>query len=86
MTKETIDKANHIMGLITQQERDIEVLSKYIEDGTILYDKVDVDYGHGYNKITNYANGVTFEDWEVRLMIHQKEQRVKALKVQLDKL
>ncbi len=81
MKKELIDKANGIISLIEKNEKAIEKLSKYSERGGYLYcqDEVTGVIYPPYNKID-------FEDWEIRLMIHQKKQRINALKIQLERL
>lgn len=83
MKKELIDKANEIISLIERNEKAIEELSKYAESGKTLYTETD-----RYMCSCNYAfpQSIDFEDWEIRLIIHQKKQRINALKVQLERL
>lgn len=82
MQKELIDKANEIIGLIEKNEKAIEELSKYAESGKKLYAKKDYRLSYGEAP----QQSIDFEDWEIRLMIHQKKKRVNALKVQLERL
>lgn len=83
MQKEMIDKANKIMSLIEENEKAVAELEKYAETGKTLYiSKGIVCMPHGME----FTDGISFEDWEIRLMIHQKKQRINALKVQLEKL
>lgn len=81
MQKELIEKANEIIELIEENEKAIEELSKYAESGGSLYSQYELEYMFrgSYRKLH-------FEDWEIRLMIHQKKQRINALKVQLERL
>lgn len=81
MEKELIEKANEIIGLIEKNEKAIEELSKYAESGGTLWFQ-RMDDGMFYP----FYNRIDFEDWEIRLMIHQKKQRINALKVQLERL
>ena len=81
MQKELIDKANEIIRLIEKNEKAIEELSKYVESGKTLYTKRD-----RYMNYDNLPQPIDFEDWEIRLMIHQKKQRVNALKIQLERM
>lgn len=82
MQKELIDKASEIIRLIEENEKAIEELSKYAESGMTLYAKVEYPHSVGYC----FPQSIDFEDWEIRLMIHQKKQRINALKVQLERL
>lgn len=82
MQKELIDKANEIIRLIEKNEKAIEELSKYAESGKTLY--TEERYTYSYDG--SFSQPIDFEDWEIRLMIHQKKQRINALKVQLEKL
>lgn len=84
MQKELIDKANEIIRLIEQNERAVEELEKCLNgDGGIYVGKAEFDY-----KTSNLElpQEMDFEDWEIRLMIHNKRQRIKALKVQLERM
>lgn len=82
MKKELIDKANEIIRLIEKNEKAIEELSKYQESGKTLYTEERCPYSYD----GSFPQPIDFEDWEIRLMIHQKKQRINALKVQLEKL
>lgn len=82
MQKETIDKANEIISLIEKNEKAIEELSKYAESGKTLYTKEKYTLSCDYS----VPKAIDFENWEIRLMIHQKQQRVQALKIQLERL
>lgn len=79
MQKELIDKANEIIGLIEKNERAVEELEKYAESGGTLYTHL-IDYGY------RPARPIDFEPWEIRLMIHNKKQRIEALKTQLERM
>ncbi len=81
MKKELIDKANEIIRLIEENEKAIEELSKYAESGGSLYSQYELEY-----MLRGSYRELRFEDWEIRLMIHQKKQRINALKVQLERL
>lgn len=83
MQKELIDKANEIVDLIEKNEKAIEELEKYAESGKILYTETWI-YAHMTNG--EIPKAIDFEDWEIRLMIHQKKQRTQALKLQLERL
>lgn len=75
MQKELIDKANEIIRLIEKNERAVEELEKYVESGKELFTTIGL-----------LAESIDFEPWEIRLMIHNKKQRIKALKAQLERL
>lgn len=83
MQKELIDKANEIIGMIWKNERAVEELEKYAESGKTLYTEID-----SYIDFTGYIPQlpISFEPWEIRLMIHNKKQRIKALKAQLERM
>lgn len=82
MQKELIDKANEVIRLIEQNERAVEELEKYAESGKKLYTKGGL--------IAVFSDdmpvAINFEPWEIRLMIHNKRQRIKALKAQLERM
>lgn len=80
MQKELIDKANEIIGLIEKNKRAVEELEKYAESGKSLWTETNsyMDY--------KFPREIDFEPWEIRLMIHNKKQRIKALKAQLERL
>lgn len=80
MQKELIDKANEIIGLIEKNERAVEELEKYAESGSAFYTNTSNLF------IYNPLQPIDFESWEIRLMIHNKKQRIKALKAQLERL
>lgn len=82
MQKELIDKANEIIGLIEKNERAVEALQKFSESGVSAQIS---DYSMLYHGCI-VSDRVDFEDWEIRLMIHNKKQRIKALKAQLERL
>lgn len=81
MQKELIDKANEIIRLIEKNERAVEELEKYAESGGSLYNKYEpgITFHEFYHELC-------FEPWEIRLMIHNKKQRIKALKAQLERM
>lgn len=78
--KELIDKANEIIMLIEKNERAVEELEKYAESGKTLYTDVNTP------GIFRIKYEIDFEPWEIRLMIHNKKQRIKALKAQLERM
>lgn len=80
MQKELIDKANEIIGLIEQNERAVEELEKYAESGKALWTETNSYMG------CKFPREIDFEPWEIRLMIHNKRQRIKALKAQLERM
>ena len=80
MQKELIDKANEIIGLIEKNERAVEELEKYAESGQSLWAETSSYMG------CKFPIEIDFEDWEIRLMIHNKKQRINALKAQLERM
>lgn len=82
MDKKVIEKANHIIVLIDKNKKAIDELSKYAESGKTLYTETD-RYMCNCNM---FPQSIDFEDWEIRLMIHQKKQRIAALERQLEQL
>lgn len=82
MQKEILERANKIMNLIKEIECGIKCLQKYDEEkGLMLYAETEHGYG-GYS----FKNDIHFEPWEVRLMIHNKKQRIQALEKELEQL
>ena len=82
MKKETFDRANKIAKLIEENKKAIEILEalKNVnndEDHIILW------RGHPYEF---HAEKLKFEPWEIRLMIYNKKQRIKALEKELEEL
>lgn len=84
MQKEVIDKANEIIALIEGNRKAIEELQNYSESGKILYTN-SREFMHPLQQYKSPL-AIHFEAWEVRLMIHNKQQRIKALEKQLEKL
>lgn len=86
MQKELIDKANEIIGLIEQNERAVEELEKCLEQGEKIYvGGVEIDLKDDGTALI-MPQEMNFEPWEIRLMIHNKKQRIKALKAQLERM
>ncbi len=84
MQKELIDKANEVIGLIEQNERAVEELEKCLNgEGGIYVGKAEFDYKKSNLEL---PKEVDFEPWEIRLMIHNKKQRIKALKAQFERM
>lgn len=84
MQKELIDKANEIIGLIEKNERAVEELEKCLNgEGGIYVGKAEFDYK---NSNLELPQEMDFEQWEIRLMIHNKKQRINALKAQLERM
>lgn len=83
MERERIDKANEIIKLIEDNKKSVSELEKYAEKGKTLYTERD-----SYRTCTNFVSPapISFEDWEIRLMIHNKKQRISALEKQLKEL
>jgi len=84
MEREIIGKANEIMKLIEENEKSVSVLQKYAESGKTLYTERYLSYGLFHDD--NYPKPINLEGWEIRLMIHQKKQRIAALERQLEQL
>ena len=80
MQKELIDKANEIIGMIEKNERAVEELEKYAENGKSLWTETSSYMCY------KFPREIEFEPWEIRLMIHNKKQRIKALKAQLERM
>ena len=78
MQREIIDKANEIIRIIENNERAVTELKKYEKKGTLLY-------ADRYN-VCSASEIIPLEAWEIRLMIHNKKQRIAALKQQLERL
>ena len=84
MQKELIDKANEIIGLIEKNERAVEELEKCLnEEGSFYVGRWEYDC---QTFSFTLPKGIDFESWEIRLIIHNKKQRINALKVQLERL
>lgn len=83
MNKEIINKANEIMNLIDKNKNAVSELEKYAESGKTLYSERD-----SYMGFVGFVpqEPIHFEDWEIRLIIHNKKQRIAALEKQLEQL
>lgn len=84
MKEEIIDKANEIILLIKKNEKAIEVLERFSQSGVKLW-LCENKYGY-FSASCPFQDGADFEGWEIQLMIHQKKQRLQALKKQLENL
>ena len=83
MQREIIDKANEIVSLIEKNKRDVKELEKDSKRGKTLYTKIgDLPY----KDIDDMPKAISFEPWEIRLIIHNKKQRIAALEQQLERL
>lgn len=81
MNKETIDRANEILEEIRRQKTALNHLEKYKEKGSILYHQKNSGW-----ICSSLYTVLYFEPWEIRLMIHQKKQRIQALENEFEKL
>lgn len=79
MQIERVKKANEILEKIRAQERAIELLES---GGTIKVEGMIESNIGMYPFIHDFP--VEFEDREIRLIIHQKKQRIEALKKELE--
>jgi len=79
MQIEHIEKANEILGKIKAQEKAI----KLIESGGTIKVEQAIESNIGMHPLI-HDFPVEFEDWEIRLIIHQKKQRIEALKKELE--
>lgn len=81
MHKEIIDKANKIIQQIEENKSAIKYLQDYNKhNGMVLY--VGVEHPYMYDR----KEPMHFEPWEIRLMIHNKKQRIQALEKELEQL
>lgn len=84
MKIETVKEAQKIIERIEANKTAILELKKYAEKGKALF-----DYTQTYINIMGEPERPTaihFEDWEIRLMIHNKKQRIAELEKQLERL
>ena len=82
MQRKIIEEANEIIQAIDCEKKAVERLQKYDEEkGLTLYFYAE----HGYSGY-QLKGDMHFEPWEVRLMIHNKQQRIQALEKQLEEL
>lgn len=87
MQKELIDKANEVIRLIEQNKRAVERLEKCLtEENKIYIGKYETVWGECNRPVLTSPKETDFEPWEIRLMIHNKRQRIKALKAQLERM
>lgn len=75
---------SEIIKLIDENKNAVSELEKYSESGKSLYTNTD-SY---MNAIAGFEHPIPirFEDWEIRLIIHNKKQRIAALERQLEQL
>lgn len=86
MQKELIDKANEIIRLIEKNERAVEELEKCLEQGEKIYvGGMEIDLKDDRTALI-MPQEMDFDPWEIRLMIHNKKQIIKALKAQLERM
>ena len=83
MQKEMLIKANEIISLIDEHEKAVQELEKYAQSGKAFCTKLGWT---PYRDVDDIPKLIRFEDWEMRLMIHNKKQRISALKYQLERL
>lgn len=84
MERQIIDKANEIIKLIEDNKKAVSELEKYAEIGKAFIADA-IEYRSADGKI-HVPEPVNFEAWEIRLMIHNKKQRIAALEKQLEQL
>lgn len=83
MQKENIDEARRIIRTIDENRSAIEWLEKHAKSGHIFYT---------YFEQFTFADGdrgmveIDLEDREIRLIIHNKKQRISALERELEEL
>ena len=81
MKKEIFDRAKEITELIEENKRAIEILESLKDD------KNDEEHIILWREYSFYhTEGVKFEPWEIRLIIYNKKQRIKALEKELEEL
>lgn len=85
MQKEMINKANEIIKTIEQNKKTVKCLEKYVDDGIKLTLEEKVESKCLPVTYPEYID-IHFESWEVRLMIHNKKQRIQALEKELEQL
>ena len=82
MEREIIKEGQRIIERIDANKTAISELEKYEDSGKTLYTD-DTQYRGCFE---NFPIAIFFEDWEIRLMIHNKKQRIAALEKQLEQL
>lgn len=84
MERESIKKANEILKSIQKNEAAIEILKYYEESGATLYTENDCRTNvFGCLKI---PQPVSLDAWEVRLILRNKERRLRDLENQLERM
>lgn len=81
MQKEKIERANKIIGTIRSNEISVKLLEKFSESGGTLYKTEGLHTIYIAN-----CDRIQFEPWEIRLIIHNKKQRIAALERELEEL
>lgn len=83
MNKEILQKAKDIQYDIERHKETLERLENALHgNGSICFSE-PVSFGYYPPKNISPSH---FEDWEIRLMIHQKKQRIATLEKQLEEL
>lgn len=80
MQKEKIDRVMEILQTIRENERAVGFLEEFSENGGTLFKIRDRDFAG------IYYDDIRFEPWEIRLIIHNKKQRIAALEKELEEL
>lgn len=84
MDKEILQKAKDIYYEIERHKESLEMLENALQgNGSICFSQPRTTYDYYLYPKTRYIH---FEPWEIRLMIHQKKQRIEALERQLEDL
>ena len=83
MQKENIDKARRIIRTIDENRSAIDWLEKHAKNGHRFYtDYEQFTFSDGDRGMIE----IDLEDWEIRLIIHNKKQRIAALGRELEEL
>lgn len=83
MDRETVDKAKEIIKLIDENKNSLSELENCLRKNSNIYvGRMEYDRVNGMT----FPKSIFIEDWEIRLMIHNKRQRIAALEKQLEQL
>lgn len=83
MDRETVDKAKEIIKLIDENKNSLSELENCLRENSNIYvGRMEYDCVNGMT----FPKSIFIEDWEIRLMIHNKRQRIAALEKQLEQL
>ena len=84
MDRKTVDNAKEIIKLIDENKNAISELESCLcKNSEIYVGRMEYNFISGG---MTFPKSIFIEEWEIRIMIHNKKQRIAALEKQLEQL